>query len=295
MNWAWKQQVAPTVKLVLMSLADAADDHGVCWPSLPTVARKCNISPRTVRRMVRELVAGGLLRCEPRFRHDGSSSSNRYTLALEGGDKLSGAPVTTVRTPGPGCREGEDSHDCPRTTSEPSIESPQPPLVPSLTVVPVTAPPANVAGDHDHGGSGDRGDDHHDDRRLEYPPGLSETERAAARQKLRSLPADLAQQLLDELAGRMRAGSIRVSPLAYLRGLVTRAGAGNFTPEVALQIADNRQRRRRNKAVLRHAEATRMNALRKEASVALHAGDSPLVRRLAAIRNRSPCGSGEGE
>lgn len=280
MNWAWRQALAPTVKLVLMSLADAADDHGVCWPSLPTVARKCNISPRTVRRLIRELVAGGLLRCEPRFRHDGSSSSNRYTLALEGGDKLSGAPVTGVRTPGPGCLDGEDSHDRPRTTSEPSCEPPRPPL---MTVV-AAAASADMGGD---------GDDHH--ARLEYPPGLSETERAEARKKLRTLPTDLAQQLLDELAGRMKAGSIRIAPLAYLRGLITRAGAGDFMPEVALQIADNRQRRRRNEAVLRQAEAVRMNTLRNEASAASRAGDSPLVRRLAAIQNRSRCGSEEGK
>jgi hypothetical protein len=33
-----------------MSLADAADDEGVCWPSIPTLARKCCISTRTVQR-----------------------------------------------------------------------------------------------------------------------------------------------------------------------------------------------------------------------------------------------------
>jgi hypothetical protein len=39
MNWAWRQQLTPTAKLVLMSLANAADDHGVYWPSVPTVTR----------------------------------------------------------------------------------------------------------------------------------------------------------------------------------------------------------------------------------------------------------------
>ena len=41
MNWAWGRQLKPTAQLVLMSLADAADDdQGVCWPSIPTLARK---------------------------------------------------------------------------------------------------------------------------------------------------------------------------------------------------------------------------------------------------------------
>ena len=96
MNWAWGRRLKPTAKLVLMSLADAADDHGVCWPSVPTLARKCCISTRTVQRIIGELVDAGLLRAQPRFRQDRSRSSNRYCLALEGGDNLSGAPGTGV-------------------------------------------------------------------------------------------------------------------------------------------------------------------------------------------------------
>jgi len=30
MNWAWHQALKPVPKLVLMALADAADDQGVC-------------------------------------------------------------------------------------------------------------------------------------------------------------------------------------------------------------------------------------------------------------------------
>lgn len=62
----------------------------------------------------------------------------------------------------------------------------------------------------------------------------------------------------------MKAGSIRITPLAYLRGLVTRAGTGNFTPEVALQVADSRKRRRQNEAVLRQAEAAHREVLKNE-------------------------------
>ena len=86
MNWAWRQQLTPTAKLVLMSLADAADDHGVCWPSVPTVARKCCVSSRTVRRIMQTLIACDLLSAEPRYRPDGSCSSNRYRLQLEESD-----------------------------------------------------------------------------------------------------------------------------------------------------------------------------------------------------------------
>ena len=49
MNWAWHQAPKPVPKQVLMALADAADDEGVCWPSAATIAGKVGVSTRTVR------------------------------------------------------------------------------------------------------------------------------------------------------------------------------------------------------------------------------------------------------
>ena len=92
MHWAWHQALKPVPKLILMALADAADDQGVCWPSIPTVARKCCLSKRTIQRTLQDLVNGGWLQVEPRFRKDGSRTSNSYRLALEGGDRLARAP-----------------------------------------------------------------------------------------------------------------------------------------------------------------------------------------------------------
>ena len=43
MNWAWQQLLKPVPKLVLMALADAADDEGVCWPSVATLASKVGV------------------------------------------------------------------------------------------------------------------------------------------------------------------------------------------------------------------------------------------------------------
>lgn len=66
MNWTWKQKLRPTPKLILMSLADAADDFGVCWPSVLTVATKCCVSDRTVRRVMKILEDRRLMLSEPR-------------------------------------------------------------------------------------------------------------------------------------------------------------------------------------------------------------------------------------
>lgn len=101
MNWVWGQRLTPAVKMVLLALADAADDEGVCWPSVPTLAGKCCISTRTVRCILQELVANGLLQAEARFRVDGSATSNRYKLPIDRSDKLSGAmtPMSPLESP----------------------------------------------------------------------------------------------------------------------------------------------------------------------------------------------------
>lgn len=199
MNWAWRQPLTPTHKLVLMALADAADDHGVCWPSVATLARKCSVSARTVQRALRALIEQRLLAAESRRRSDGSSISNRYRLLLAGDDRLSppgelsdapaghacrGVPVTPVRAV---TTKGTDSERPPRDDGGALGEQ------------------TEVA--NRGGGS---------NLRLEYPPGLSPSERADAEKRLAHLPPELTQQLLDEVAARLKAGTIRVSPVVYL-------------------------------------------------------------------------------
>jgi hypothetical protein len=96
---------------------------------------------------------------------------------------------------------------------------------------------------------------------LEYPKGLSAVEVQVAGGLMAAFSVELAQQLLDELAGRMAADTVRLAPLAYLRGLARRAKAGDFKPELALRVQDARQSRRRVEAALGRAEAAREEAL----------------------------------
>lgn len=53
MNWAWANSpTSGNERLVLLAFADACsrDDGTGCWPSAATIARKVNISDRTVHR-----------------------------------------------------------------------------------------------------------------------------------------------------------------------------------------------------------------------------------------------------
>ncbi len=261
MNWAWQQRLSPNLKLILMALFDAADGDGVCWPSVATIAEKCNVSTRTVRCGLQSLIENGLLVSEPRYRNDGS---NRYRLRLGGGDKLSPTPDSGDRLPGHGCQRPPDTGVTRRTTTGTHIESPP---LPSHDVDAVSQ---EVAA----GGSGDLSN-------LEYPRALSQAECDEAGAKLAGLGEELAQQLLDELAASMKKDAIKSTVLAYLRGLVNRARAGTFTPEGALTIAHQRRRKAEVDAAL-----TRCDGSSEFPTDPAHL-DNPLVKKLLNIRQRT--------
>ena len=65
----------PLRKLVLLKLADNANDQGECWPSYSYIAEQCEISRRSVMDHVKKLEAAGLLRREYRKGIKGNSSN----------------------------------------------------------------------------------------------------------------------------------------------------------------------------------------------------------------------------
>jgi hypothetical protein len=98
---------------------------------------------------------------------------------------------------------------------------------------------------------------------LIFPESLLAEERVAALKLLRRCE-DQAQALLDELSARIEARSVRTSPIAYLRGLVNRALAGEFVPELGPRVAAARGRRHDELAQrrARQAEEQRLAAER---------------------------------
>ncbi|MGI0120105.1 DnaT-like ssDNA-binding domain-containing protein [Zooshikella sp. RANM57] len=81
-DWVFELPLTPTTKLVLLVLAYQADDEGVCWPSMSTIARRASCSIRTVRRHIRLLEEMQLLTSKSRGRSNGSRSSNEYQLVV---------------------------------------------------------------------------------------------------------------------------------------------------------------------------------------------------------------------
>lgn len=74
----------PLRKLVLIKLADNANDKGECWPSYQHIADQCEIGKSTVKKHIKQLEIMGLLRIENRKGPKGNSS-NLYHLRVQGG------------------------------------------------------------------------------------------------------------------------------------------------------------------------------------------------------------------
>jgi hypothetical protein len=89
---------------------------------------------------------------------------------------------------------------------------------------------------------------------LIFPEQMLPDEHQAARLLLRRC-GDQAQCLLDELAGRLQVRGVRLSPVAYLRGLIARAAAGSFVPELGPRVAAEREQRRKDSLRRREREA----------------------------------------
>lgn len=82
--WAWKQPVKDHGELlVLLSLADYANQDGQCWPSHKTLMAKCRIkSNRTICTKLNSLTEKGFISRHRRPVAGGGSSSNLYQLNL---------------------------------------------------------------------------------------------------------------------------------------------------------------------------------------------------------------------
>lgn len=82
-SWAWRLQgLTASQKLVLLALADHADQDGVCWPGQSGIAKKTGLSDRTVKRARADLEKKEIIKVERRPGRGGGSRSNRYLLKL---------------------------------------------------------------------------------------------------------------------------------------------------------------------------------------------------------------------
>lgn len=101
MSQVWDLQTdSLTQKLILLALADNANDAGVCWPSISCLAKKTQMSEQSVRNQIRAITANGWMSSKARFDDAGDRASNLYQLHVPeptkrhvGGGQLGLPPV----------------------------------------------------------------------------------------------------------------------------------------------------------------------------------------------------------
>jgi len=83
MAWAAKCRTGgSTKKLILLLLADRANDDGICWPSLATIADDAELTPECVCRNVSILEKAGFLKKKKRS-GAGKYKNNEYHLRVD--------------------------------------------------------------------------------------------------------------------------------------------------------------------------------------------------------------------
>ena len=78
-SWVWRHQdLTPTEKLVMLCLADQANDQGVCWPGIGNIMQRTGLSDRSIQQQLYKLRKMGLVTWQIRPGH-----SNIYQLPIE--------------------------------------------------------------------------------------------------------------------------------------------------------------------------------------------------------------------
>lgn len=136
-NWVWARSKSRNgARLVMLAIADRADDNGLAWPSIDDIAQRTQLSPRAVQKGIANLVEIGEIDVES---GGGRHRSNRYRITPKPGtsdgvtdDKpRTSDGVSTEETPNFAPETPNSATETPNNTpGNPVQSSPEPPLEP---------------------------------------------------------------------------------------------------------------------------------------------------------------------
>lgn len=124
MTAVWSLDIGHTEKIVLLALADNANDEGDCYPAISTITRKCGLSERTVQSVINLLESDGMV---SRHFRSGRSTLYRVTPANVAPPQMS-PPASSAPTPAqiapppPQSTAQTPANVAPITSKKPSIE-----------------------------------------------------------------------------------------------------------------------------------------------------------------------------
>jgi len=131
-TWALKQSVrSATHKAVLLVLANRMDPTGFGWPSQKLVAKESQCSDRTVRRVLADLEADGVLIRNDRRRQNGSYTTDavQFSMPLDPADNLTAGEPADNLTSGQSDQRSDTTEPADRlsypTSFEPNTKNPK--------------------------------------------------------------------------------------------------------------------------------------------------------------------------
>lgn len=88
MVWAWAQEISATEVLVLIALADHADDDGLCWPGQKGLAQKTKLTRQAINGILKRLKEAGIIEVIPRWDSLHRPLANYYQLCMKQGGNV---------------------------------------------------------------------------------------------------------------------------------------------------------------------------------------------------------------
>lgn len=115
----WPLAMSPAQKAVLISLADQANDDGVCWPGVATIAKRTCLSERAVQDAIAWLQTVGVV-----FREYRINSSTSYTITPA---NFNPAAAPAKRKRGTGADSAPGANGAPPANGAPGADGAPPP------------------------------------------------------------------------------------------------------------------------------------------------------------------------
>ena len=249
MTDVWRLPLQATRKMVLLALADNANDEGSdCWPSIGKLVEKCSMSERAVQGHLAALEEDGYIK-----RHERLGRSNKFTIhvdriRLEILQKFKASAKTPAEFSPPADVDKlppQNLHPSPsnlRGIHTPAESAPPQSLHPTPAgSAPITTrePSLKTTTTSSDAIESCCGGDFMEE--LHYPV-CSQEESVAIAELVATCPPESRQNALDEIEGARQAGVIKTNLVPFARGIVTAIARGTFTVGHGTQVAKQRRR-----------------------------------------------------
>ena len=247
MTDVWKLTLQAPRKMVLLALADNANDEGTdCWPSVGKLVEKCSMSERAVQGHIAALEEDGYIK-----RHERLGRSNKFTIhldriRLELLQKVKASAETPAKSAPPADVDKlppqnlHPSPSNPHGVHTPAESAPPQNLHPTpAESAPITTkePSLKTTTTSSSAIESCCGGDLMEE--LHYPV-CSQEESIAIADLVANCPAELRQKALDEIEGARQAGVIKTNLVPFARGIMTAIARGTFTVGHGIKVVDQR-------------------------------------------------------